>query len=463
VLMSKHLFYLILMLVGGILVVGTGLGQYVEDSVDVGGAWVGGMVYNSRADVVYGNCQYTNGIFFAISCSTNQVIARFNMPWPREAAYDSIDNKTYVAFQSGDEDSVLVVDGVTHSRLRAIPLDWAIYPVWDPVSNRLYVSCGENNSVGVIDCRTDSVICHIPVGAYPLKMHLNTRHHKLYVQNYDEGSVSIVDLQTNQVIRTIPLGSEPQSGYYCEWAEKYYCGTSDRVHVVDDIADTVTTRIDLPGGSWSMSANRSQELLFAGIEDGVSYHALYTIDTKSDSVVSVLPIRRGPQELWWSSVTDRLYCANYDGWVTVIAGDGTHILGTMPVNSSPFVFACSPVHQRLYVGHLNCSKVYVIRDTASAICETGPAPGHRSETLRALPNPFVRSVTIRFKNMRSGANSIGVYSAAGVLVRQLAVGTNDIAFGQVEWNGKDENGWAVPAGTYVIVAGRQRTAVVKAK
>jgi hypothetical protein len=31
---------------------GTGQAQYVEDSVDVGGAWVGSLAYNSREDVV---------------------------------------------------------------------------------------------------------------------------------------------------------------------------------------------------------------------------------------------------------------------------------------------------------------------------------------------------------------------------------------------------------------------------
>jgi hypothetical protein len=36
------------------LAAGTGRAQYVEDSIDVGGAWVGSLVYNSREDAVLG-------------------------------------------------------------------------------------------------------------------------------------------------------------------------------------------------------------------------------------------------------------------------------------------------------------------------------------------------------------------------------------------------------------------------
>jgi hypothetical protein len=50
-----------------------GQAQHVEDSVDVGGAWVGSLAYNSQADVVYGASE--DGFVFAIDCATNELVA----------------------------------------------------------------------------------------------------------------------------------------------------------------------------------------------------------------------------------------------------------------------------------------------------------------------------------------------------------------------------------------------------
>ena len=91
--------------------------QTVEDSIDVGGAWIGAMAYNSSAGVVYGGSQ-SGDFLFAIDCSSNRVISRVDVYFPRYWAYDSIDNKAYLSHRGrgGECDSVLVLNGATHTQ-----------------------------------------------------------------------------------------------------------------------------------------------------------------------------------------------------------------------------------------------------------------------------------------------------------------------------------------------------------
>jgi len=446
-------------IVAGIVVlcIGTASAQWVEDSIDVGGRWVGGMVYNSRADVVYGNCQYTDGIFFAIDCSTNQLAASWRIPWPREAAYDSIDNKCYVAFQDGGEDSVMVVDGQTHTRMKAIPLDGANIPVWDPVSNRLYVSCLERNRVSVIDCATDSVIAHIPTPAGPLKMHLNTLHRKLYVLCHDAESLAIVDLNTNQIRRRIGLTLPPEMGCYDAAVDKYYCNDGPgRVAVIDGTTDSLLGHVVFEHGEMAYAAagHPGSDLVMFAVW-GLHGNYVYVADGVGDSVLSILEVGRTPRGLCWSEPSDLVYCANSaSDDVSVIRGDGSAVLTTLDAADYPFVMVAVPRHDRIYLGHLNGNMVYVIKDRVGGIEEYGGDSGMARYGLRVWPNPFKSKLAI--ETARPGA--VAVYSRDGRLVRQLEART-----GATVWDGSDVSGRETPAGVYYVAAlgTSLRVAVVK--
>jgi len=351
---KNRTFGLLPVLLAVCLMAAAGYGQWVEDSIDVG-RWVGSLTYNSRTDVIYGASEQP-GIFFAISCDSNKVISRIYLFSPFEIAYDSTDNKAYCTF-GGCGDSVAVIDGSTHTKVRTIPLSgepWATYLIWDPVSNRVYVSCGNRNRVAVIDCATDSVIDYIRVGRWPVGMDLNTRHHKLYVRNCDSESVSIIDLETNEVIRTIRLRRmSPEAGCYNPRVDRYYCsGTDNEVVAIDGAGDTIVSRIPLPqeSGARAMVTKETSSLVMVAAS---SYFAdsLLVVDAIGDSVVSVLSVGRSPSSLAWSPVTNLVYCANAtSGNVSVIAGDGSRVVKTLRVAGYPAVLLAVPEYRRVYVG-----------------------------------------------------------------------------------------------------------------
>jgi YVTN family beta-propeller protein len=420
-------------------------GQEVIDSVDVEYAWVGSLAYNSWSDAVYGASE--QGVFFTISCQTNNLIQHLHLHYPLRVAYDSIDNKAYCTqYNDSHLDTVRVMDGTTHNTIGRIPLAWASELVWDPVSDRLYVSCLEEDRVSVIDCRNDSVISHISVGAGPVGMDLNTRRRKLYVRNWDGESVSVVDLATNQVVATIPVGGIPVTGWYSSEMDKYYCGgvIASGLVTICGAGDTVLNCIPLPAGASAVTGDDAHRLLMVASSDSV-----IVVDIEKDSIVARLAVGREPSALAWSPINDVVYCANsVSDNVSIIAGNGSRVLGTINTSDCPAVLLAVPTHKAMYVGHFNSSWVYVIKDSVSAVSEN---PSGSLPTLGALPNPFRLLVTFESPSGEGRNSAVCIFSDDGRQVTELRPVEAPSGHLRYVWDGRSRHGRRLPAGVYFAV------------
>jgi YVTN family beta-propeller protein len=451
-------------IVGLCLAAGTMLGQFVEDSIDVGGAWVGSLAYNSREDVIYGGCEQA-GIFFAISCDSNRVVSRQQLSGAFIFTYDSLDNKAYASYYGSSGDSLAVIDGATHRIIRRMEMPGATMPVWDPVSDRVYVSCQNAARVAVVDCRSDSLLTYIDVGWTPLKMYLNTLRRKLYVLNYDAGTVSVIDLVTNRVTRTIDVGDAPNAGYYCRRVDKFYCSSPPGgIAVIDGRADTVVARIPVAPHSdvFSISGNDGRNVVLASVYGGGS--RLYAIDILTDVVDTVIHVGRATYAICLSQTSDRFYCTSaLSDEVVVLSGDGMQHLATLPVSDAPFVIAESPVQKRLYVGHLNSSKVYVIRDADIPWPEGQHCVADTAAGLRLVPNPFRGRLSI-VADTTIDAREVKVFSEDGQMVKSLTAARPAAGVQRIVWDGRDSRGRLLPAGVYVVTLTEAvRARVVKVK
>jgi len=437
------------------LIVATSHAQYVEDSIDVGAGWVGSLAYNSREDVLYGRCQQA-GIFFAISCDSNRVINSFPLSRPRQMTYDSADNKAYCPYEGADGESLAVIDGRTHSLVKRIGMPGATTAVWDPVSDRVYVSCQSTNKVAVVDCATDSILKYIPVGACPIKLYLNTTGRKLYVQNYDAGTVSIIDLTTDLVIKTLNVGGNPNAGYYCEGAGKFYSAGLCECVVISGQSDTIIARIPLPGNAELVSFAGSEDggLVYIGAYDGGPDDYVATVSTEDDSLQTTAVVDGGPAALacYWSS--GLVYCATTRvGQVFVLSSDGSQVLDTLQVGWGPFVFMQVPRHNRLYLGHLGGTRVYVLRDTSAGMAEPqSPRPGFCG-ALSVAPNPFRGYLRVQVKPQPASTHTpteVRVCAANGRVVGKFRLSPSVDGTSSAVWDGRDLARVPVPAGVYVV-------------
>ncbi len=455
---SQHCLCAALLLLGCLLVA-TGRAQFVEDSVWIGWGQVRSLAYNSNHGAVYGASGA--GLFFAIDCGELVGCGGCYPPAAYAVAYSVTQDKGYCTYGEEEEESLLVVDGRTHGPIRVERMPGAGALLWDPDVDRLYVSCRDFNDVAVIDCRNDSVIARIPVGAFPVGMSLNRPHRKLYVQNWDGESVSIIDLNTLQVTRTIPVENTPESGCYSEAADRYYCGATG-IYVIDGAGDTVRAHMPLGVGAavTTMLSVESHSLVMAGGSTGHG-DSTFVIDAMRDSVVRALPAVGEPQDLAYSSATDQVYCAHYAGSVSVISGDGSRTLLTLSVPGDPFVMIAVPEFRRIFVGCLSSIWMYVIRDTVTGIGEETASPHPARRGCVAMPNPFRTSLTLQVDQEPGRAGSVRVCSRTGSLVRILPVTTG---CSRVLWDGRNDLGNEVSAGVYVLIPSWRegdRTKVVK--
>jgi YVTN family beta-propeller protein len=455
----RRLFAILLM---GCLLAATGRAQYVEDSIDVGAGWVGSLAYNSREDVIYGESE-SQGILFAISCDDNSLVAAHQLMGALELVYDSADNKAWCSYDGLGQESLAVIDGATHSIVKRIEMPGATIPVWDVVSDRVYVSCQRTNSVAVVDAKSDSLLTYVPVGACPIKMYINTLRRKLYVLNYDAGTVSIVSVTTNQVIKTVVVGGTPNAGYYSRSADKFYsAGPHDQCVVIGGQSDTIVARISLPGIEDILGATGNEDagLVYLGTFTGQDDYVA-TVLAERDSVIATAWTGREPWGLAYSSQSGLVYCASsWSDEVYVLSGDGARILRTLQVGDYPFVFAFAPRHRRLYLGHLGSRYVYVLSDTAGAIAEP-QSPRPELCGVSVTPNPFTQSVAIVWNSFTKGGDVARVYAQDGRLVRQARMPAGEARW---VWDGRDGSGFAAPPGVYVVEARvGVRTKIVKLK
>jgi YVTN family beta-propeller protein len=447
-----------------IVAVGRVYPQWVEDSLDCGGA-VWSLAHNPQARVVYAAASGGGGGLTVISCDSNKVIARLELPNTWSVSYDSIDKKAYLAQRTSGYDTLIVIDGSNHTRIGAIPLSCALDLLWNPDNNRLYVSMGDENRVAVIDCRTDSILCEIPVGAYPVGLTLNRRHQKLYVRNKDGNTVSIIDMATNLVIKTLPVGAIPMSGWYSESADKYYDGDWG-VTVIDGARDSVVANFPFTsGGPYAVAGSEAHDVVVVALSYG-HRDSVGVIDMQGDTVARMLSVGGFPRALVWSPFSDVFYCANASSHnLSVIAGDGTRVLGTVAVGDFPWALLFVPSARRAYVGHGNTRLVYVIRDTVSGIQEEPFIKMQPRAGLSAAPNPFVGYVRVTCGRTARDADAT-IYSLDGRLVRTLRQTAVRNSAATWVWNGSDESGKEVAGGVYIVALrgdATVRTRVVKAR
>ncbi len=95
----------------------------------------------------------------------------------------------------------------------------------------------------------------------------------------------------------------------------------------------------------------------------------------------------------------------------------------------------------------NFNYLELLGDFATGVPDPGTTVGHALRP--CYPNPFRSATIIRYELSRAEAVHLGIYDVSGRLVSSLVSG-EQVPAGpqQAAWDGRDENGRAVPAGVY---------------
>jgi PQQ-dependent catabolism-associated beta-propeller protein len=109
----------------------------------------------------------------------------------------------------------------------------------------LYVACGDDDVIDIIDVATLRVSDHIPTGPSPEMFELSRDGKALYVSNEEGSSVQEISIADKTITREIATGAEPEGIAQSADGKTLYVTSevTDMLHVVDAEAGIVTDNI----------------------------------------------------------------------------------------------------------------------------------------------------------------------------------------------------------------------------
>jgi PQQ-dependent catabolism-associated beta-propeller protein len=109
----------------------------------------------------------------------------------------------------------------------------------------LYVACGDDDVIDIIDVAELDVVDYIPTGRSPERFVFNRAETLLYISNEEASAVQVIDLADRIIVHEIPTGAEPEGVILSEDESILYATSeiADMVHVIDTASGVVTDNI----------------------------------------------------------------------------------------------------------------------------------------------------------------------------------------------------------------------------
>jgi len=268
------------------------------------------------------------------------------------------------------------------------------FPAVNTKTNKIYVdlstsgwySPGVTQSyVLVIDGNTNKVIKTIMVNPTVTGIAVNESTNKIYISNYFADTVQVIDGNTDKIIKTIathtpqnlsnpydqlgqPAVSEKLNKIY---VPNYLDGS---VTVIDGANDTlITSEDDLPTCTLTVASEYTGcAPIAAAVNDrtGKVYvtdeaiNSIEVLDEKTYQTIDIIPLSPTstvhPYGIDIDRETNLIYVADPSGFIDVVDGETSKLIGTVPVGLPPLNTGCCGLfnayqlaadsqHHRLYV------------------------------------------------------------------------------------------------------------------
>lgn len=151
----------------------------------------------------------------------------------------------------------------------------------------LYVACGDDDVIDVIDVDTLEVVDSIPTGPSPEVFAFSPDESLIYVSNEENSTLEVIEKDTGITVHDIPTGAEPEGVLVMPDGKTAFVTSevADMVHVVDTASNAVTKNI-LVGTRprrFALMPDLSEIWVSAELSSEI-----YIIDLKSLEVTDVL-------------------------------------------------------------------------------------------------------------------------------------------------------------------------------
>jgi YVTN family beta-propeller protein len=233
-----------------------------------------------------------------------------------------------------------------------------------------FVSNEVDNTISVINVRTDSVVATLEAGQRPRGIKLmpdgktlvvavsgspragpGVDESKLPPADRSKDGLALVDLATREV-RRLPGGVDPENFDISSDGKTIYVANEDAsaMSVVDVPSATVKATITVGGQPEGVTVRPSSDEVWVTSEEGGK---LYVIDTKVDSVRHVITVGRRPRSVVFTHDGKRAYApAEVGGNVTVVDAAKYSPIATIAVpgkEPKPMGSVMAPDDSKVYI------------------------------------------------------------------------------------------------------------------
>ena len=234
-----------------------------------------------------------------------------------------------------------------------------------------YIPADIDNSVIVVDTKTNSIIKKIPnVGQHPIQLKALPDRSKIYVDNFGlmKMEISVIDTKTNTVSKRIPTYGAPYAtttlshdGHYL-----YFSTTMSVVQVIDTRTDTIVKTFPMSLLPQGIEISPDDRTIYVFYPTGVRAYSTATgQQVKPFLYVGMLPA--------WSNIShdgSKLYGLNFTGGnVSVINVPAWRVTKriNMGLMSYPISGTVTPDGRQLWVCNINSYNITVINTTTDTI------------------------------------------------------------------------------------------------
>jgi YVTN family beta-propeller protein len=281
---------------------------------------------------------------------------------PFVAAVNPVTNKVYVS--NGYDNTVTVIDGAGVLQFGEIGINNKTTTVnvgttpgaiaVNPVTNKIYVANTGSATVTVIDGLTNQTTT-VRTGLSPNSLAVNVVTNQTYVTNNRYGTVTVIDAVNNYATYTITAGTNPQSVAVNPVTNKIYIvnlgaypAYLSSVTVIDGPTRTVTATVSSGTSSAAAVVNPLTNTIYVNNSAGVA-----VIDGVYNTVKKSIPTGLSPSSLAVNPVTNKIYVANQlSNTVTVIDGATAAVDISVATGVGPFSVAVNSVTNQIYVANV---------------------------------------------------------------------------------------------------------------
>lgn len=207
-------------------------------------------------------------------------------------------------------------------------------------------------------------------GVAPVDVAFDSITEKIFVTNFESNSVSVISYPSNQVAAVVQVGLGPVGEAVVPPLGEVFVvnSLSHNLSVISATTNLVIATVMLPSYSDEVAYDSSTNELFVSANASDS---VLVISPNNYSILASIPVGADPTNIMFDSARNELFVANtYSNNLSIISDSSLRVKGTVGGLNAPSILAYDAARGQVFVGDQGTDYLQVVNDTNQS---TGPS------------------------------------------------------------------------------------------